>query len=102
MAMSEKLRALWAGEVPLPEAFWQYAVAYGLLVNFVATILALLIAVIGAGPWLYVTVFFLPVPYNFLVMVAVWRSAERYPGPQKWADLARLVTLVGMLLLTVS
>lgn len=100
--MIDKLKSLWAGEVPLPEAFWQYAVVYGLLVNFVATCLSLILAVAGASPWVYVAVFFLPTPYNVLATVAVWRSAERYEGPRKWADLARAVTLIGMLLLTVS
>jgi len=100
--MMDKLNSLWAGEVSLPEAFWQYAVIYGLLLNFVATLLSAIIAVAGADPWVFVPVFFLPTPYNVLMIVAVWRSAEHYQGPQKWADLARAVTLIGMLLLTVS
>jgi hypothetical protein len=100
--MAEKLKSLWTGEIPLPEVFWQYAVVYGLLVNFVATSLSLVLAVAGASVWIYVAVFFLPTPYNVLMIVAVWRSAERYQGPRKWADLARAVTLIGMLLLTVS
>jgi hypothetical protein len=98
----DKVKSLWAGDVPLPEAFWQYAVVYGLLVNFVATALSLVLAVAGASVWVYVAVFFLPTPYNVLMIVAVWRSAERYRGPQKWADLARAVSLIGMLLLTLT
>jgi len=100
--MIDKVKSLWAGDVPLAETFWQYAVVYGLLINFVATALSLVLAVAEASPWVYVAAFFLPTPYNVLAIVAVWRSAERYEGPRKWADLARLVTLVGMLLLTVS
>jgi len=44
----------------------------------------------------------LSVPYNILVTVGVWRSAERYTGERKWADLARIVTIAGMILLSVT
>lgn len=41
-------------------------------------------------------------PYNILVSVGVWRSADRYEGERQWADLAKLVTAVGMVLLSVT
>jgi hypothetical protein len=44
----------------------------------------------------------LSVPYNILVTVGVWRSAERYTGERRWADLARIVTIAGMILLSVT
>ena len=44
----------------------------------------------------------LSVPYNILVTVGVWRSAERYTGERKWADLARIVTIADMILLSVT
>ena len=44
----------------------------------------------------------LSVPYNILVTVGVWRSAERYTGERKWADLARIVTISDMIFLSVT
>ena len=44
----------------------------------------------------------LSVPYNILVTVGVWRSAERYTGEHKWADLARIVTIADMIFLSVT
>tara|TARA_B110000263_G_C14840426_1_gene299493 strand:+ start:246 stop:422 length:177 start_codon:yes stop_codon:yes gene_type:complete len=44
----------------------------------------------------------LSVPYNILITVGVWRSAERYTGERKWADLARIVTIADMILLSVT
>lgn len=44
----------------------------------------------------------LSVPYNILVTVGVWRSAERYTGERKWADLARIVTIADMIFLSVT
>ena len=44
----------------------------------------------------------LSVPYNVIVSVGVWRSAERYAGELRWADLARIVTIIGMVLLSIT
>ena len=44
----------------------------------------------------------LSVPYNIIVLVGVWRSAERYTGERRWADMAKLITLIGVILLSVT
>ncbi len=98
--MASKLKSLWAGDVPLPETFWWYAVVYGVLANIVTSGLFLILIVKDVNPWLLVPAFLLPVPYNIFVVVAVWRSAEQYRGDRKLADLARAVTVVGMVILT--
>ena len=46
--------------------------------------------------------YFLPLPYNLFVCVAVWRSAARYAGPAHWAEVARWGTLAGMLVLSLT
>jgi len=99
--MASKLKYLWAGEVPLPETFWWYAVAYGVLLNSVTGGLFLALIVEKTTLWWLVPAFLLPVPYNTFSTVAVWRSAGRYRGDRKWADLARVATVVGMIVLTV-
>jgi len=97
-----KLAALWAGELPLAEAFWTYAVAIGLTVNVVTSFLFL--ALIAADrPLVALFVGYVcSVPYNVLAVVGVWRSAARHPGERAHAELARLVTLVGMVLLSLT
>jgi hypothetical protein len=97
-----RLRALWSGDLPLGEAFWTYAVTGGLAVNLTTSLLFLLllswdrpIAALFAG-------FALSVPYNVVALVGVWRSAARYEGERIHADLARIVSLVGMVLLTLT
>jgi hypothetical protein len=35
-----------------------------------------------------------PIPYNLFMLVAVWRSAERYTGPRERAELARAVIIL--------
>ncbi len=96
------LRALWLGELPLSDAFWTWAVTIGLLVNVTTSVLFLTMIAYDR-PWAALLCgYALSVPYNLLVTVGVWRSAGRYQGPASHADLARLGTLILMLLLTVT
>jgi hypothetical protein len=97
-----KLRALWSGELPLGEAFWTFAIGIGLLVNLSTS--ALFLALISIDrPWAALFVgYVLSVPYNIVALVGVWRAASRYEGPALHADLARIVTLVVMVLLSVT
>lgn len=93
---------LWLGEVPLAEAFWHYAVGYGLLLNLATSMLFLGLVLNEASAVLLVPAYLIPAPYNLLVTVAVWRGADRYPGPRKWAELARAATVIAMILLTAT
>jgi hypothetical protein len=102
LAAMTRLRALWSGDLPLGEAFWTYAVAIGLTVNIVTT-LAFLALISWDRPVAALFVgYALSVPYNVVAVVGVWRSAARYAGERIHADLARIVTLVGMTLLSLT
>jgi len=97
----KKLVRLWNGELPLESAFWNWAVLGGLVVNALSSAL-FLILISDEQPILALIVgYVLPIPYNMVAAVGVWRAAGRYTGERKWADLARIVTLVGMILLSV-
>ncbi len=95
------VKCLWAGELPLRQAFWQYAVGYGLLINLVTSLAFLALIARDANTALIVLAFALPVPYNVLVVMAVWRSANRYAGSETWADMARIGTVIWMVVLTI-
>jgi hypothetical protein len=100
--MRKLVAHLWAGEAPLKQAFWQYAVGYGLLLNLITTLAFLALIARDANTALIVLAFALPVPYNVLAVVAVWRSANRYPGSKTWADLACIGTVIWMIVLTIA
>jgi hypothetical protein len=97
-----KVRSLWLGELPLGEAFWTWAIGIGLLVN--VTTSALFLALITADrPWAALFVgYALSVPYNVVAVVGVWRSAARYQGPAAHAELARIVIVIVMVLLSMT
>jgi hypothetical protein len=92
--MKERLLMLWAGQLSLARAFWEYAILYGLLVNMLATIASLAMLTADAPAALALLIFLVPLPYNILVLVAVWRSAGRYQGAPIWADLARAAVVL--------
>jgi hypothetical protein len=95
-----KLRALWAGDLPLGETFWTWAIGVGVLVNLITSGLFLTL-ITQDRPFAALLVGYgLSVPYNVVALVGVWRSAARRPG--KEADLARIVTALVMVLLTVT
>ncbi|MFP6748028.1 MAG: hypothetical protein VCD66_10580 [Alphaproteobacteria bacterium] len=95
-------RELWAGRRPLKEAFWWYAVAYGFLLNFVTSLVFFAQLANDTNMVWVALAFAVPIPYNIFAVVAVWRSAGRYPGPEKWADWARISSMVWMLALTLA
>lgn len=99
--MKQFLR-LWQGELELENAFWHWAVIGGVTVN-VASSVPFLFLIMADRPILaLITGYAFSVPYNFIVAVGVWRSAERYGGERRWAELAQFVTVGGMILLSVT
>jgi hypothetical protein len=93
-AVGRHLRQLWGGRLALGTAFWWYAIVWGTAVNVAATLLAMAVLAAGLSAVLAVVVAALPIPYNLVVLVAVWRSAAGYQGPKLWADLARILSLL--------
>jgi hypothetical protein len=97
-----RLRRLWQGDLPLAEAFWHWAVLGGLLVNVSTTAGFLALVVADRLIEAFIVGYVFSVPYNFVVAVGVWRSAGRYTGDPGWAAAARIVTVAGMIVLSIT
>ncbi len=95
------LRRLWQGDLPLDQAFWNWAVIGGIVVNALTSIAFLALVMNDHTAAAFVAGYALSIPYNVLVTVGVWRSAARHEGDRRWADLARIVTVAAMLVLSV-
>ena len=96
------LSHLWRGELPLQNAFWNWAVFGGLIINVASSALFLFLVMADRPIFALIAGYVPSLPYNVVVSVGVWRSANRYSGEPRWADLARIVTIVGMVLLSVT
>jgi hypothetical protein len=99
--MKHLLRLL-HGELALENAFWNWAVFGGLIVNIVSSGLFLFLIMADRLIWAFIAGYAFSVPYNIIVTVGVWHSAGRYTGERRWAGLARVVTVAGMILLSVT
>ena len=93
---------LWRGELALDSAFWNWAVLGGLAVNLSSSAAFLWLVTIDRPVLALIAGYVPSLPYNLAVVVGVWRAAEGYEGDPKHAELARLVTLVGMVLLSIT
>jgi len=95
--MVRLVRELWAGNVPLARAFWEYAVLYTILINAAATMGSLALWSMGQIA-LGMVVHLAPLPYETLVLIAVWRSAGKYAADPNnnpiWATLARATVTI--------
>lgn len=91
--MTRLVRRLWAGEVPLARAFWDYGIIGGTVLNALTTIAAMTLLAVGGMEAAALAVFVLPIPYNLLIVIAVWRSASAYGGRPLWAGIARVAII---------
>ena len=85
---------LWNGRIAMSRVFWEYAVAYGTVLNLTTTLAAFAAFAKGWPAAAGLVIFFLPAPYNLLMIISVWKSAARYTGPAIWSTLARALIIV--------
>jgi hypothetical protein len=96
------LRRLWRGELPLATAFWRWAVCGGLAVNLTTSVLFLVLLQADRPVEAVVVGYVMSVPYNIVVAVGVWRSADRDPGDPRRAAVLRYATVIGMTALSLT
>jgi hypothetical protein len=92
--MIAHLAALWRGDIPLGQAFWEYAIAYGTIANIVATAAAIATVAAGLPVALTIFLFLMPLPYILTAVVGVVRSADKYQGPPQWATRAKIAVIL--------
>ena len=91
--MKNLVRDLWAGDVPLAQAFWEYGVLYAILLGAASTMGSLALWSLDQMILGFI-VHVLPTPYAVLTLVAVWRAAGKYQGDQLWAGMARVAIAI--------
>ncbi|MCU0893820.1 MAG: hypothetical protein MUD06_05755 [Rhodospirillales bacterium] len=92
--MLRRIIDLWRGRLPLADAFWTYAIFWGFLINMATTLTSLGLVVADAPGWVAALVHLAPLPWNLLVLVAVWRSAGRPEVSERLRLVARAVIVV--------
>ena len=97
-----KLARLWKGEVPLEEAFWSYAVIGGIAVNVVTSFALLVLISMDRPIAAFLAGYGLSLPYNLVATVGVCRAAARAEPGSTRAKVYPLVTIAGMVLLSLT
>ena len=95
------IRRLWRGELPLKEAFWTWAVCIGLTINLAALMISLILVTEDRAVAALVVGHGITLPYNFVATVGVWRSAAHHAGDRSFANTARIVTVIMMVILSI-
>lgn len=99
MNAAHSLKQLWLGQLPLHEAFWRWLITYGLVLNLVATMIALSLVLAEVSIIVVAIIHFLPLPYSFLAATGTWRSADRYQGNPLHPAAAKAVIVIWVLIL---
>jgi hypothetical protein len=97
--MKARILALWHGEVSLSEAFWTVTVLYGTLINLIGTGLMFAALLASLPSLIAVAMHLLPLPYNILALMAVWRSANSYKGQSSYAAAAQVAAVLWFILM---
>lgn len=96
------LGRLWRGELPLPDAFWTWAVTVGFVVNAATSVACYGLLLADEPVWALVLGYLPSVPYNIVAAVGVLRSARRPDADPAFARFARVVIVPVMVLLSVT
>ncbi|CAH2394538.1 hypothetical protein [Mesorhizobium ventifaucium] len=92
-------RSRWQGTAPLDRLFWRDLVLVGTAINIAVSVLALILLGLKLPLALVLAVHFAPVPYNFFLTFAVWRTAEKSGGVK--ASLMTLGAVLWLMLVVV-
>ena len=95
------MQALWKGRLPLARAFWEHAVGYGALASLAATGGAFAALALDLPGALALLAHLLPLPYLFVCVVGVFRSARCYAGPPIWVNSAKVAVVIWAALMVV-
>jgi hypothetical protein len=97
----ELLRSLWRGDVSLVRTFWGFGVGgyffFGIASTYVESQRAIFSTNIKSA--VVISLGLLLLVYCVLVFVAIWRSANKYKGLQRYAILAKACVVVGVLVI---
>ena len=97
--MKARILALWHGEVSLPQAFWAVTLLYGTLINVIATGLMFAALLAGLPTLIAIAMHLLPLPYNIVALIGVWRSAKTYKGRPSHAAAAQAAAALWFVLM---
>lgn len=93
---------LFRGDIPLPITYWVFFVLIGLgfrIINELIELNNFEIMSTTAGELSVMGFYLFTIGYSIFILIAIWRSAVKYKGRAIWGNLARVLIIVGALML---
>lgn len=91
------IKELWRGNIPLSRTFWVFGFGVNLLLTMALLYLNfqpdLLTTKVGAG--FYLLLLLCSTIYGPFILIAIWRSANKYQGFQRNAIAAKIMVIIG-------
>ena len=95
------IRDLWRGDVPLVKTYWLFGVVAGIFFRIAFAYIeyqgAVFSTALGAIFVLGLIVFVFA--YSVFISFAIWKSANKYQGLQRYAILAKVAVILGVMML---
>jgi cytochrome c oxidase assembly factor CtaG len=93
------IKDLWHGDVPLVKTYWLFGVAVGILLNVTFIYIEYQPAAFASafGQVLVLGLAMFVFIYSAFICVAIWRSANKYQGLQRYAILAKIAVIFGVM-----
>jgi len=99
------VQLLWNGDFPLSNTYWIYgylgSILFALPLIYWETALTYK-SWSRTFIWVFLSYVAWTMVYRIFISVAIWRSASKYTGPNRWAVLAKLTVVIGVLRLLVN
>jgi ABC-type multidrug transport system permease subunit len=91
------IKDLWRGEVPLSKTFWLFGWGVILLLNLSILYIDSQIDILTNyfAAIVFVSLLLFGVIYSPFIFIAIWRSANKYQGLQRYAIIAKIFVIVG-------
>jgi|LQYC01.1.fsa_nt_gi hypothetical protein len=95
------IRDLWRGDVPLVKTYWLFGVVAGIFLTIAFAYIEYQSAVFSTaiGVIFVLGLVVCAFVYSVFISFAIWRSANKYQGLQRYAILAKVAVILGVMAL---
>jgi phosphoglycerol transferase MdoB-like AlkP superfamily enzyme len=93
----ELIKELWRGDIPLSRTFWLFGFGVNLLLTIALLYLSFQAEILTTtiGMIFYFLLLLCSILYGPFILIAIWRSANKYQGFQRNAIAAKIMVIIG-------
>ena len=81
----------WNGDLSLPMSYWGVGIGIGILFGLIVAAFIVAAGMSDDAMWGFI------IPFQIYSVVGIWRSSNKYKGPNFWAVLAKIAVIFGVI-----